>query len=98
MKLTRSSSVSAVWSAPFLSEVNGGLMFQPSRSIVPLSKIAQLGPAKKSGDFEPSLMATAASVPENRLNICWTQDGWLLRQSYCTSCIDGVGEPADLPP
>jgi hypothetical protein len=38
-------------------------MFHPSRSSAPWSKIAQIGPEKKSGASEPSLIAVAAWTP-----------------------------------
>src|SRR6266508_648492 len=55
-----SSIVSALKKKPLVGEVNGGSMFHLSRSTAARSKIAQIGPEKKSGDFEPSFMARAA--------------------------------------
>jgi hypothetical protein len=52
--------VSALKKYPFVGEVNGGSIFHLSRSTAARSKIAQIGPEKKSGAFEPSFIAKAA--------------------------------------
>ncbi len=54
------SIVSALKKWPLVGEVKGGSMFHLSRTTAARSKIAQIGPEKKSGAFEPSFMASAA--------------------------------------